>query len=60
MSKRMFEGPFSVSIFCHSLAPTFQLADGSLVEYMVAPAKDVTRIPAELKSEIVAPLLCGQ
>ncbi|KIV85747.1 hypothetical protein PV11_01409 [Exophiala sideris] len=32
---------------------------GTFQQYLVAPAKQVTRIPTQLKSEIVAPLLCA-
>ncbi|KIX01784.1 uncharacterized protein Z518_09511 [Rhinocladiella mackenziei CBS 650.93] len=32
---------------------------GTFQQFIAAPAKDVTKIPAELKSEVVAPLLCA-
>ncbi|OCT54124.1 Alcohol dehydrogenase [Cladophialophora carrionii] len=32
---------------------------GTIAEYIIAPAKHVTRIPADLKAEIAAPLLCA-
>jgi alcohol dehydrogenase, propanol-preferring len=32
---------------------------GTFAQYIAAPAKDVTRLPKELKSEILAPLLCA-
>ncbi|KAI1618558.1 hypothetical protein EDD37DRAFT_677627 [Exophiala viscosa] len=32
---------------------------GTFQQYIVAPAKQVTKIPVQLKSEVVAPLLCA-
>ena len=32
---------------------------GTFQQYIVAPANEVTKIPPELKSEVVAPLLCA-
>jgi alcohol dehydrogenase, propanol-preferring len=32
---------------------------GTFAQYIAAPAKDVTHLPKELKSEILAPLLCA-